>query len=202
MITLLESRSSALQALLFLAGIGLTVPGSESGSGFLLLLVLAREVRRTGNYDHQDRYDPQTKASNHASRTESAPENIGEKKLPETALFAACINMMISTLPLALLNTQLKTITAAKNQHDVGVVDLPSHHERQMPAGDQSAEDQAGNECGSAVLQPGKCVTPPAGLLPCAADSWNEKDDREGREDARPGAEFGRQRELRTQQRH
>jgi hypothetical protein len=30
--------------------------------------------------------------------------NIGEKKLPEMVLFMACIIMMISTLPLALLN--------------------------------------------------------------------------------------------------
>jgi hypothetical protein len=37
---------------------------------------------------------------------------MGEKKLPETVLFIACISMMISTLPLALLNTQLKMITA------------------------------------------------------------------------------------------
>ena len=44
-----------------------------------------------------------------------SPGNIGEKKLPETALFAACINMMISTLPLALLNTQLKTISCARS---------------------------------------------------------------------------------------
>jgi SRSO17 transposase len=56
----------------------------------------------------------QTKASNHDWRIESAPENIGEKKLPETALFAACISMMISTLPPVLLKTQLKTITAAR----------------------------------------------------------------------------------------
>jgi len=54
----------------------------------------------------------QTRASNHDWLIESAPENIGEKK-PKAALFAACISMMISTLPLALLNTQLKTITAA-----------------------------------------------------------------------------------------
>jgi hypothetical protein len=54
-----------------------------------------------------------TTASNHDCLTESAPENIGEKKLPEMVLFEACISMMISTLPRALLNTQLKTITAA-----------------------------------------------------------------------------------------
>ena len=94
----------------------------------------------------------QTRASIHDSRTESAPENIGEKKLPETALFAACISMMISTLPLALLNTQLKTITAARISTISGVVDLPNHNERQMPAGDENAEDQAGNECRPAVL--------------------------------------------------
>ena len=40
--------------------------------------------------------------------------NIGEKKLPETVLFAACITMMINTLPRALLKTQLKTIVPAK----------------------------------------------------------------------------------------
>jgi hypothetical protein len=32
--------------------------------------------------------------------------------LPDMALFVACISMMINTLPLALLNTQLKTTTA------------------------------------------------------------------------------------------
>jgi hypothetical protein len=41
----------------------------------------------------------QTKASNQDWRTESAPENIGGKKLPATALFAACINMMINAHP-------------------------------------------------------------------------------------------------------
>jgi hypothetical protein len=49
----------------------------------------------------------QTKASSHDWRIESPPENIGEKKLPETVLFAACITMMINTLPRALLKTQL-----------------------------------------------------------------------------------------------
>jgi hypothetical protein len=33
----------------------------------------------------------QTNASSHDWRIESLPENIGEKKLPETVLFAACI---------------------------------------------------------------------------------------------------------------
>src|ERR671910_361451 len=50
-------------------------------------------------------------ANNHASLTESAPENIGLMKLPSMVLFMACISMRINTLPLALLNTQLKTIT-------------------------------------------------------------------------------------------
>src|SRR5918995_282665 len=53
-------------------------------------------------------------AYSHANRTESAPENIGPMKLPEKVLFMACLSMMISTLPLALLNTQLKTITKPK----------------------------------------------------------------------------------------
>jgi hypothetical protein len=48
-----------------------------------------------------------TRASIHDWRTESAPVNIGEKKLPEMVLFAACITMMINTLPRALLKTQL-----------------------------------------------------------------------------------------------
>src|SRR5215212_3423280 len=50
-------------------------------------------------------------ANSHACLTESTPENIGLKKLPEMVLFMACISMRINTLPLALLNTQLKTIT-------------------------------------------------------------------------------------------
>src|SRR5829696_6246230 len=53
-----------------------------------------------------------TAASIHDCLTESAPENMGEKKLPEMVLFMACIIMMISTLPLALLNTQLRTSVA------------------------------------------------------------------------------------------
>ena len=52
-----------------------------------------------------------------------------------------------------------------KNQHDIWVADLPNQDERQMPAGDENAEDQAGNECRPAMLQPRNCVTPPAGLL-------------------------------------
>src|SRR5829696_1826229 len=51
-------------------------------------------------------------ASIHDCLTESAPENMGEKNWPEMVLFIACIIMMISTLPLALLKTQLKMITA------------------------------------------------------------------------------------------
>jgi hypothetical protein len=47
----------------------------------------------------------QTMASSQDRRIESPSENIGEKKLPETALLAACINMMIRTLPRALLKT-------------------------------------------------------------------------------------------------
>ena len=61
----------------------------------------------------------QTKASSHASRTESAPVNIGEKKLPETALLAACINMTISTL-MTLVNTQLEDDHCGNDQHDIG----------------------------------------------------------------------------------
>jgi hypothetical protein len=53
-----------------------------------------------------------------------------------------------------------------------------------------NAEDQAGNECRTAVLQPGNCVTPPAGFLPCAADSRNEKHNCERRKDPRPRIEF------------
>src|SRR5919112_1041300 len=53
-----------------------------------------------------------TAASNHPSLTESPPENIGKMKVPDMALFVACISMMTNTLPLALLNTQLKTTTA------------------------------------------------------------------------------------------
>jgi hypothetical protein len=34
---------------------------------------------------------------------------------------AACINMMINTLPFALLNTQLKTITAARSARYLGM---------------------------------------------------------------------------------
>jgi hypothetical protein len=52
-------------------------------------------------------------ASSHDCLTESTPENIGEKKLPEMVLFIACINMAISTLPLALLNTHAKTTDTA-----------------------------------------------------------------------------------------
>ena len=55
----------------------------------------------------------QSAASSHDSLTESAPENIGPKKLPEMVLFIACITMAINTLPLALLNTQAKTTDAA-----------------------------------------------------------------------------------------
>jgi hypothetical protein len=43
--------------------------------------------------------------------------------------------MMISTLPLALLNSQLKMMTAPMMDH-VGPADLPGHDQRQMPAGD------------------------------------------------------------------
>jgi hypothetical protein len=35
------------------------------------------------------------------------------------------------------------------------------------------------------------CIAPPAGLLPCAADARNEKDDRKSRKEARPSAELG-----------
>src|SRR5215207_6364387 len=55
-----------------------------------------------------------TPASSHDCRIESAPLNMGEKKLPDMVLFAACITMMISTLPPTLLKTALKTITAPK----------------------------------------------------------------------------------------
>src|SRR5829696_4559230 len=51
-------------------------------------------------------------ASIHDCLTESTPVNIGEKNWPEMVLFMACIIMMISTLPLALLNTQLRTSVA------------------------------------------------------------------------------------------
>lgn len=71
----------------------------------------------------------QTRASSQDFRAESAPENIGEKKLPEIAWFAACSTITINTLPRALLNNQLTTMTAA-NQHDVGEVNLSLHHER------------------------------------------------------------------------
>src|SRR5919112_425118 len=52
-------------------------------------------------------------ASSHDSLTESAPENIGEKKLPEMVLFMACSSITISTLPSALLNTQATTTDTA-----------------------------------------------------------------------------------------
>jgi hypothetical protein len=52
-------------------------------------------------------------ASSHDCLTESAPENIGEKKLPEMVLFIACIIIAINTLPSALLNTQANTTDTA-----------------------------------------------------------------------------------------
>ena len=88
--------------------------GSESGSASSCLWYLREKFVGPEITITRTATTHQTKASNHASRTESAPVNIGEKKLPDTALLAACINMMINTLPLALLNTQLKTITAAR----------------------------------------------------------------------------------------
>ncbi len=53
-----------------------------------------------------------TTASSQDCLTESAPENVGEKKLPETVLFMACIIMIISPLTLSLLNTLLRTSVA------------------------------------------------------------------------------------------
>ena len=41
---------------------------------------------------------------------------------------------------------------SGENQHDVGVVNLPSDHERQMPAGDKGSQNQARDERGSAAL--------------------------------------------------
>src|SRR5215207_818487 len=98
------------------AGLGLTTPGvatpgrAAPSSCFLCLrercfgpATITTAIATTHH----------TTASNHDCLTESAPENIGEKKLPEMVLFMACISMTISTLPLALLNTQVNTTDTA-----------------------------------------------------------------------------------------
>jgi hypothetical protein len=41
----------------------------------------------------------------------------------------------------------------AHDRHYVRVVDLPDHHQRQVPSGYEYPEDQAGKECRAAGLQ-------------------------------------------------
>src|SRR5918997_5735599 len=77
----------------------------------LLLAMLARKVLRTVHNDHHDRHRAPQRCEQPRIPNRVSPENIGPMKLPEMVLFMACISMMINTLPLALLNTQLKTIT-------------------------------------------------------------------------------------------
>ena len=52
-------------------------------------------------------------------------------------LFIAWLNMMIKTLPRALLNSQLKTIARTHDLNNVGPTDLTDHDQRQMPTGDK-----------------------------------------------------------------
>ena len=63
----------------------------------------------------------------------------------QTVLLDACASMMISTLPLALLNSQLKTMTAPMIWIMSVQLDLPGQDQRQMPAGNQHAENQRGS---------------------------------------------------------
>src|SRR5215213_9598372 len=60
---------------------------------------------------------------------------------------------MISTLPAALLNTQLKTTTAAR-MSTMSEGHLPSDHERDVPTCNQDAQDQARDQSGLSYLKP------------------------------------------------
>lgn len=51
--------------------------------------------------------------SSHPCLTQSAPENMAEKKPPEITLFMLCISMAINTHPLVLLNTHVNTTVQA-----------------------------------------------------------------------------------------
>src|ERR671917_335017 len=159
------------------------------GSLSLLLLlfsVLARQMLRSGPDDHHDRH-----RAPHRCQQPRLPHRVGtgehgRKEVARDGVVHCVHHHDDQHAPVGVVEHPVKDDHSAHDQHYVRVVDLPNHHQWQVPAGYEYSEDQTGKERRSTGLQTWQGEAPPTRLLPCPTKPGDKEADKEDQQEARP----------------